>query len=479
VFKEQQAVFGDVAFLIAPEDAPHAIRFAGVDDKGTPFADGVGVDTLHSLLLRLLLPDGKTTPLPDLDGRVVHTSAFSNRFGLLGTESFVDRQSSRVYVVQHPPLRQVSASAISQNTPGDYASQEVTLHVPDGGPRRDLRIMPRDWPRHPLEHRTIPPALRFPIEGSVWSGTLFLTKEVHDDVAGGVQFAFYTDAEPLAPSSFSTPMIRRKDQGFFATWGYAANGLPVGTIAGEAMSFGRAATYLRNPMQANEQGVFGDAEVFGSRGEIRRNDTISGTLRVLDESGAQVASGKITPSSFYVPLPGRGRFTSEILFPALAFDDRIGEALLTTHFDTRPGVGIASLPAITSLAVLDGAGRHARRLATNGNASLVFSAADYELGEYRRVVTSATKVAFRRRGATGWVELTPVATGDEETTGEHGFAAGLVYRVDLRNALQLGPGEYELAIDIADEQGNTVRWQLAPAFIVDTAAGPRRRAARK
>jgi hypothetical protein len=55
----------------------------------------------------------------------------------------------------------------------------------------------------------------------------------------------------------------------------------------------------------------------------------------------------------------------------------------------------------------------------------------------------------------------------------------MVYRVDLHDALRLGVGEYELAIELADEQGTTTTWQLAPAFIVETATPARRRAVGK
>lgn len=42
-----------------------------------------------------------------------------------------------------------------------------------------------------------------------------------------------------------------------------------------------------------------------------------------------------------------------------------------------------------------------------------------------------------------------------------------MYRVDLADALRAGSGEYEIAIEIADTQGNTTRWQLVPAFVVE------------
>jgi hypothetical protein len=41
----------------------------------------------------------------------------------------------------------------------------------------------------------------------------------------------------------------------------------------------------------------------------------------------------------------------------------------------------------------------------------------------------------------------------------------VIYRVDLADALRLPAGDYEIAIEIRDEQGNTVSWET-PAFRV-------------
>ncbi len=477
VIAEQRQVTGDVAVNSSAADAPHEIRFVGVDERGTPFPDADGANTLHSILARLLLPDGRTIALPDVRGRVVHTSPFSERYGFLAMESFVDRGASRVYVAQYDPLRNVSASRVLQVSPAEYASQEVELHFPPSGSRRDVSIMPRDWPRHWQEHRTIPPFLRFSTSGPTWHATLFLTKEMHPDVAGGVQFSLFTDDDANFPATLITPTVRRNDAGFFATWGFDEL-LPVGTIAGETMSFGGGVIYAPGRLQASDQGFGGDAEAYGHRGERRRNVTETGTVRVRDASGNEVASGPVTPGSFFVPLPRAGRFSAEVRFPSFAVDDQTGEALLTTTFDTRQG--IASMPSVTSFAILDGAGRHTSRLPVNGNASLFFSAADFELGSYRRIVPGATRAFFRRRNTLAWQPLTPVATGDEETSDDiDRWPSGLIYRVDLREALRQGPGEYEIKLEIADEQGNTTTWQVAPAFIADVVQGGRRRAVGK
>jgi subtilisin family serine protease len=470
VIAEQQRVEGEVAIAATAAQAPHEIRMAGADERGTPFPDGDDVTTLRSSLVRLVVPHDRSMALPALPGRTLYTSSFSDRYELLATEGFVDAAASRVYVVQYEPLRGVTASRVLQVTPGEYASQELELHFPPNGERREVGIMPRDWPRRPNEFGPQPPSLRFAADAASWKGTLYLTRETHHDFASGAQFALYTAGDPNFPATIITPMLRRDDEGFFATRGFVEVPLPVRAVAGETFAFGHGATHMPGLIHASATGIFGEAEIYGARGERRRNDTLKTKVRVLDESGAEIGSGSVAGSSFFLPLERTGRFRAELKAGPFPFDDRTGEAMQTTRFDTTHGP--ASPPALTSFAILDGAGRHVTRLPVNGNGTLMFSAADHEQSMYQRV--AGAEVFFRRRGTNTWVQLTAVATGEQAAT-----ELGVVYRVDLRDALRLGVGEYELAVEIADVQGNTTWWQIAPAFIAEVKPLGRRRAVGK
>jgi subtilisin family serine protease len=477
---EQKQIAGDVAFHVTAADAPHEIRFAATDEKGTPLPDGDGEHTLRTLMLRLVLPNERTLPLPEIRGRVVRASSFGTRIALLGIEAFLDRDAARVYVAQHTPVRALDGNRLLQIGPGDYAKQNVTLHFP-AGPRRDVAIQTRDWTRRPAEQRPAAPSLRFAAgDVAAWNATVFLSKELHENVAGGVQFSLFTEADERYAETLLTPALRRDEHGFLITWGYTDGGLPVRTVPGETLSFGRGVVHAPFPLRAGDPGFLGDAQLYGDRGDERRKEMSAGSIRILDASGKEISNTPVTPGGFLVPLPGRGVFTAEIRFPALAIEDRIGEAMLTTRFDSTNGM--AWMPSITSLSVLDATGEHTTRLPLNGNGSIVFSAADYEGGAYRRVVSATTKVFFRKRHTTTWQPLTAVATGDEESEDSNDrWPSGIVYRADLHDALRSGPGEYEIAIDIADEQGNTTRWQIAPAFIVELTppSGGKRRAVGK
>ncbi|HYC62045.1 MAG TPA: S8 family serine peptidase [Thermoanaerobaculia bacterium] len=460
VVAEEQRVEGEVVIGATAAHAPHEIRLAGSDASGTPFPDGDGVTTLRSSLVRMVMPDEFSLPLPPLAGRTLHASTFGDRYALLATESFVDVEAARVYVAQYEPLRGVTEDRVLQVTPGDYASQQIEMRFPPNVARREVGIMPRDWPRRSGEFGPMPPSLRFTPNAASWKGTLYFTPEKHEDFASGVQLSMFTAGDAAFPAMFHTPVIRRGEHGFFSMRGFDEKPLPIHAIAGESFVFGGTAVHMPGALQITDSGLFGDVEIYGARGDRRRKDTLTTKIKVFDESNAEVGSASVALSTFFVPLATKGRFRAELKVGAFAFEDRMGEALLTAHFDTNSGA--TTLAAVTSLAVLDGAGRHATRLPVNGNGALVFSAPVQQVSAF-----------VRQRGRTTWVQLTPVATGDEDPE------LGLVYRVDLRNALQLGAGEYEIALNLTDTHGNTTTWQLAPAFIAEVMPLGRQRAVRK
>ena len=142
----------------------------------------------------------------------------------------------------------------------------------------------------------------------------------------------------------------------------------------------------------------------------------------------------------------------------LEFAGRHGRGTLHLFFDTRRGE--TELPVITSMAVLDGAGRHAARLPQNGNGSLLFSLQH----------AHAAGLFFRVRGRQTWTQLVPVAFA-------HDDARGTLYRADLGEALRFA-GEIELRVEAMGANDSALAWEAGPAFISEAGEpGPKRRAA--
>jgi hypothetical protein len=470
VVREQQHIEGDVALPLTAADAPHAVRLAASDERGMPFPDGNGTTTLHSKFVRLLLPKGGGLLLPAPGANLFHSSPFSERVGLLATQAYVDTAARTMHVAQHAPLRNLGADVTLATSPADYASQELRIRFPAGVTKREVSIRPRDWPRRIYELGPIPSLLTATVTGDEWVATLSMTQEQHPDYVGGVQLAASTNRDQVGLFGMNTPVIRRNAHGFFASRGFDENELPVYAVADEPLEFGSGVLHSYGRLTANEAGLYGDPEMVGARHEIRRAEKETTTYRVKDASGAEVAKGTVGVGSFFAPIQRTGRFTAELNVNRYALEGRPGTATLTAGFDTSGGP--AYLPTLTSLAILYGQGRHATTLPRNGNGTLVFSAAAHEELSYRRIVSDATNVFFRRRGTNTWVQLTPVQIGEEDAAQEAlgRQPAGVIYRVDLADALRLPEGEIELRIEVRNEQGNTAAWQIAPAFVTVPAA---------
>ncbi|HYO76657.1 MAG TPA: hypothetical protein VE010_09350, partial [Thermoanaerobaculia bacterium] len=455
IVREEQRAEGEVRLAFSAADAQHEVRLD---------AAGNAPHKMRSTFVRLLLPGGASLLLPTPSGNTLHASPFSERVGLLATQGFVDTAASTVHIAQFPPLRALASDRTLTITAGDYASQELSIRFPSNAVRREVTIMPRDWPRRPVEVGAMPPVATLPSQGSEWRGTLYMSPEVHADYAGAVQFAAVTDADPVGVPGLNTPVIRRNANGFFASRGFDPPGALAYAAAGETMSFGGSATHLLARLTANAEGLFGDPELRGTRDELRRRERMVTPYRVVDDHGNPVTSGVLGYGGFMAQLKGGGKFRAEFT-PQLELDGRAVAATLTASFDTTHGD--AYLPALTSLAIVDGVGRHVTHLPRNGNGALIFSAAAHDGSGYRRVVADRTKVFFRRRGTMTCVQLSVVETGEDANANEsHGRGpAGVSFRGELADVLRLPEGEIELSITIANEQGNLATWDISPAFV--------------
>jgi hypothetical protein len=449
---EQQRVEGDVSLHWKMDDAKHEVRLEGADERGVPFtmrSDG----TLHSTISRVLLPLGGSVVLPAVAGRTFRATPFSERFAILANEIFIDGAARRMYVAQHPLQRGLSSDVALRVAPGDYASQQVRLHLPRTNFSALVSIFPRDWPRNQQEFGPAPPRMLIRNLQGEWTGTLFMTPEVHPDYAGGVQLGASSVPHEFAGGTYVTPVLRRRASGFFSARGFDPAELPVGTVSGEVMEFGHGPTIAGASFEATATALIGEMELLGDRNESRRAEKTTMKYLLLRADGSKVAGDSVPHGPMNLQLPGPGTYRLE----AATVDAR---AKLVMEFDTR--AGSATPPSFTTLAVLDDVGRHSTRLPYAGNASVVFSAAR---------ATSAG-AAFRRKDAQTWVQLSAVEIGNDPINGR-------IYRLDLRDALRVR-GELDLALEVTDGKGNRATWNLGSALNVEDGSAPaRRRSVRK
>jgi hypothetical protein len=440
IVAEEQKIEGDVVLAFSAADAPHELRLAAMPDRMT------SAGRLYSIRARLAGPSGSL--IVPMHSRVVHTSSFSSRYALLLTEAFVDTTTNAIQIAQHEPLRGVSSDATLTIAPSAYASQELRIKMPaDVTGKRQIQIMPRDFPRG-NDFGPAPESIVVSHNGDEWRGTLTMTAEQHANYASGVQIAVRGAFDSFGRPALTTPMVRRNANGFFATRAFdPPSEVPVYAQAGEALEFGRGPSFLWAQFEISGNAMLGQLDHYGVRNETRRENF---DYEVFDVTTGQSISGGITENGqTLVPLPRPGKL--RVVFTGNA-------STTTVQFDST--IGKATPPAITSLAIVDGSGRHATTLPRNGNGALIFSATD----------TVRTGAFFRRAGTNTWVQLTPVATSSHAVLGT-------IYRIDLADALRMPDGAIEISIDTFDDAGSSTSWS-AKAFTIDTDA-PKRRAVRK
>lgn len=437
VVAENRRVEGDATLSFSPSQAVHEVRLEGVDENGLPFPADDGSTTVRSTYFRVLLGQHGSLELPDL--RTLHISSFGENTALLAVETVVQAGARKVTVAQYPLRRGVSANTVLRVSPADYAPQSVSISFAPAATGRKVTITPRHLVRGGTP-MTIPREVAVSSSNTVWTGMLWMTSEVHADCATGVRYAASTDQDPRRSLFLGTPFVRRGAAGFLSMRGFEESMLPSGTMEGEPLEFGVGPFFPMTRLRSTQTALLGDHDFGGSRNEILQTQARNMTYRVTNAAGDETAAGTIGAAIFQPPLSGDAPFRAEF---------RLGNSTLAARFGRD-----ATIPALTSFMIVDGTGRHTNRLAAFGNGAVFFSASD----------AAAANVFFRRRGVVEWTELSAVKIGDEPLLGE-------IYRVDLHEALRAGD-ELDLAVEVLDGDGDTLRWELAPAL---TAGGTKRR----
>jgi subtilisin family serine protease len=443
IVAEDQRIEGNVTIVRTAAQASHTITLDARDAAGAPLPLSAGEDLLYAPTARLLISEPVTTSLDlgTLAGKTIHSSSWSSRYGLLLTENLLDGRTRTMYVAQHAPVMGLSGSRTLTLGADEYEATRVLLRFPAGSTRREVGMLPRGMVRRPTEGAGVPSGVLTRPDGDDWIATLFMTPEVHADFASGAQFFLYS-GHPAAQglASTITPMLRRTSAGFISSRRFELPpDMPV-LAEGEDFDFRDAdAAYAQVLMSAVPQGWSGQLNLFGQRDEGQQLRLRASTWRVRDAAGTVVASG--TPGAgaqWYVPLPRADVYTATIE----------GEGFATSlGFDTR---GDGQPPALTSLGIFNDAGARVSRIGVGSAGTLLFSISDTN--------ESSTRVFWRRRTASTWVELGLTSNHADPTLGR-------VYRGDLAETSG-SPGEIVLRVESTDGDGNHLVHTLEPAFRV-------------
>jgi len=489
---EKVSISGDVVISRVAADATHAVTLAATDERGEPFPEVITNERLYRRNLRLLLPDEVTffelypsITLPAMTGKTLHVSTLTSRYALFVTENFIDVPARRVYVAQHRIARAIDSDLELRLGPADYRSTEVGLHFPTGTTDRSVRILPAmlasfersncspgwcDEPGYAYSgpgSDLTPKSVTASTMDSDWTTTLFMTPELDSDFANGVQFStayLGTGNNPYVTTGLGMGFIRRSRDAFFDDDYRFVPALPLNDAReGEGLWYG-GGPFLASAGFISSQlaGIY----FIGDRKEWRRHERDHTTFRLFDSAGATVTTETPSPSGYVLThIPAPGSYRAEFHVDATEVAGVVGEATLDLWFDMNRSDW--EPPALSSLAIFDGMGRHNARIPVHGAASLVFSAYDPMNNSTLQRPAAGVRVSYRLRGTPAWLPLTVVETDERSNF--------VFYRVDLTQATaQLG--EIELRIEVPDPSDNWLRWTLSPGFRVVPAPVRRRSA---
>jgi hypothetical protein len=398
------------------------------------------------------------------------------RWGLLTSESFLDGEASRFVIVQHPPLRGIESNRVLTTGGDALRAKQLRLAFPSDASRRELGLLARDVTRLPEEAGRAPLGVYVKNLPREWTGTLWMTPEVHPDYGSALQLLAYTQhAELQGLAANISPPLRLRGASFFSTRSFDPAPLPVDAPGTEPLAFGDGPAHISAILGVGGGFLGGELVFAGDRNDLRRVSQARGSF-VVRRAGVETARGTIGLAQPFIPLGGSGSFQVD-LSSDTAVAGSAARATLSLGLDSTRGD--SAPPALTSLAVLDAEGRHTSSLPVNGAGALVLSAGDYDLSYegavYRPGSLVVRSVFYRRAGNLTWTQLSTEVTGEDADASAARTPAGMLLRADLAETL-LREGAIDLRIELLDAAGNSAVMTMEPAYRV---AKARRRGARR
>lgn len=487
IIREDLDLDGDLDLPITSAEAGFEIRPEASDPSGgalNRITTGTHLYTLTGRLLHSAQDRRWSLELPE-DFTSLRTSDFGSRWSLLLSETAVDISHGRMVVAQHPPVTDPEAQSVLRMLPGDYAEQHLAVHFPGDVAERNVWLLPRGVTRRIVEVGRRPEGIGIGNVPAEWAGTIWMSPEVHDDYASGVQIGLYTgDPVMQGTSAVVTPTIRRQQSGFISTRSMEPAPVPTETSSGDSLEWGAGTIWPSIAVDVIDvsPGKYtwsGAVTLLGDRNEIRRRETAKSAWRLLTSGGTVVTGGVLGLGSFFTEPSSSRRMEVLVASPETGnFESSTGrlDIVMSVTGDAEP-------PTLTSFGVMDHQGTVTRHLTTARSGKLVFSAADpkrtLEEALYQPIDEHATRAWARWPGNSGWTPLELRLTGEdagrESDIGRP--AAGFIYEADLEDAGVAGYAS--LRIEIRDRTGNLTTWTLEPAIRVQGFPAPRRRGVRR
>ncbi len=467
---EKKVVDGDIAIPFASAAASVRLTYGGRDVEGRRLADLPVEEGLrqHVTTVRLHLADGARTfglMIQEWGLRDLYVSPTSARYTLIPYELYIDAMDMKGYAVQHAAFQAPSASATLETSPSTY------LHA-------TLR-----WERPPA------PAEPFIVcagDAYTASGALvYGAGSCHGrDVGGPVAFDFYANSGTrddafaglmFVNGSAITPVFRGVDGAIVASAepkpSRTAPRIPHG---GEATIGG--GIFFPFAFHGTTSGLvvyWPLANFFGPYGEALRDDTFPSHWETFDAVGNRTGRGVIARGGSIPPAGVNG--SRLVVRREWRHQSGLTSAGTLAVVFAAAGNDLTA-PTVTSMSVVDAAGRPLSQLAAGAAGTLRFSAGDLDHGkrmEVQPMKSGGTRALWRRAGAAAWepLALALVETEEGSTSTLGHVPAGDVWTADL-GAATAAPGLVDLRIELEDLAGNTMTWTQEGALFVGGESAP-------
>ncbi len=474
VVKEKLDIAGYMNLVVNSIEATHRVNLEGVDENGRLFSSLKNAQKNYVFLF----PDSSRFYLWGLyrfteQGMLV--SGFSSRF-LLGAGEFQEdlNSESAIRVVQHQPISGLNENVTLANTPSDFIMQHLKITYPPNSNDRSISfpnaitgIIPGDaiYVFNGIFDKLTP------VRSLEWQGKLYLTP----DVSNKYRFSTAGNARDVA-LDFNNYVGDWIQAGGFKVVGDSLASFfllrPDTYISpsGGEMSFGSAPIYgvaLHENNKLGKSNIAAIVNFHGSLNENRHSDAYRARYSIYNEQNDLIAADDWIK---FVPLDVTpGHYRLEVSHQNYFVEGVRGAAKLTTHFDLQQED--ADPAGLTSIKLLDSAGKPSGRVKTNEPAKLFVSAADFFRThnghwEYRSINVDSTRLYFKKYGTSSWQEIELSHVLQDTTYAYLQFAMGHLYSADLSHTTNFDSAAIDLKISVQDQSGNRTEWTLEPAYAV-------------
>jgi len=437
---EHASIHGDIAIAIARQRATNTIVVNGTDQRGVPLA----LQSHYISHFRVFTPPSSPIRSFDIDGNG-NSFAFGNldaSYSIDASELLVDAGAHRIVSVQYPPVRGDSVHTTLSSTAASLKRHPLLLGFPSAAKRRiDL------WSVILADSFGAPDKIdgaSIDTSDATWSGDLYVREE---DSGARVSAIAITAGELNQLSDVETPPIRLRNGRFIASSERSPSPLAYSAAPNEIVMYGGEPAFARAAFYATKTAIMAWADIIGSSGEKRPRAASDAMTSIATSDGRVMNSGRGDAPLVTDTQDNDGPYAIAFDAGQLSVDATIGDD--------------AVAPSITSMVIVDAAGRMASHFDTNAAGALVFTAS----GDLR---TEQTRVWYRSSKEETWHPLNVVQSNAD-------VALGTQFRADLTPAIASFASSIDLGIDLAAVSGSTANLTIRRAFTVEVPLSPPRR----